>query len=182
MINKDKKSFAVMLAMMHEVFTPDRIMSEDQQELRARTYFKFLEDLPIQAIEKSVEEIVKNRRTTYPPYPTVAEIRGKVFGDKENMDEEGLAAWNDIRKIYRRIVDNQCENGPELNLNEREKIINEAVIVAFGSWDKYHRGIDNEHFDRLHFVKCYRLVKMKWIQENLLLLEEGKEVKQLGVR
>ncbi len=170
MTNKDKKAFAVLMAAMHEVFTPDRDLPNERQKARAQIYFSTLKDLPIQAIEKAAEQVIKTRKAKYPPFPTPAEIREMVFGDKDDIEAEAIQAWEQAYHLDRKMYEMERGYIEKKNLTEEELVIVKTINLAFGGWGNYQsRMIHNEGFDRIHFIKCYKISKHNIIRKQLML-------------
>ncbi len=103
---KDEVKFAQLMKGLAGVFDSKGTLSPIKVEL----YFKALEDLSIDQIEKSVSELIRDRE--YPTMPLPAHIRENI---KSVKSLDGLGAWL--------LVEKCIEGGPI----PYDPVVNKAV-------------------------------------------------------
>ena len=151
MNKNDYLDFSKLMALMQEIFIPDKPISKT----RVSVYFDLLKDLDIKDISIAVEGIIREKK--YPVFPLVGEIREMVSGKTEdNIELEAQEAWGKLLTICDRMgFDEPVINDP---------ILSRAIRTAFGSVKKFGElPPEMEASDRKHFISCYRRIASKEI-------------------
>ncbi len=142
MDGKDKPIFARLMAVMQEVFVPDKHVSKGKAEL----YFRMLKHLDIEDVIMSCEGIIKSKR--FPTFPLPAEImEGIELSDKEQIKHKAMVGWGSA-----------CDEAWSGMHDPDDPIVGEAVKLAFGSWHAFSKtNPKNESFDQRRFIECYEV-------------------------
>lgn len=142
MREEDKIAFAKLMAYLQEIFIPGKSISK----AKIAIYFDLLSHHPIDDVCGVVESIIKTRKFSSFPLPSeFLTLLGE--GDREDRIEiRALRAWNEA-----------CSAIHSVELNHEEPLLNEAIRIAFGSWQRYgETDPKNEAFDRKHFIECFK--------------------------
>uniref|UniRef100_A0A6H1ZFV3 Uncharacterized protein n=1 Tax=viral metagenome TaxID=1070528 RepID=A0A6H1ZFV3_9ZZZZ len=146
MDKNDYLNFSRLMALMQEMFVPDKTISK----AKVSVYFDLLKDLNIEDILIAVEAIIREKK--YPVFPLIGEIREMVSGRMEdNVDLEAQVAWGTLLTICDRMgFDEPVINDP---------VLSRAIRTAFGSVKRFGElPPEMEATDRKHFISCYKRI------------------------
>lgn len=147
MTNDDKPAFARMMALLQEVFVPDKPISKE----KVRLYFELLSSHAIDDVCKAAEKIIKTKR--YATFPLPAEF-SEALGegtDEGKLEIRALAAWE---CACSRFDFRQC--------GADDPLLNEAIRITFGGWERFGQtNPDREAIDRKHFLECFKALAEK---------------------
>jgi len=133
----DYKKFANIMGGMAMAF---------QKEVAKQTieiYFRFLKDLPIEKIEKSVSELIYLKKIS--TLPTIGEIRGIIEGSAE---DKALEAWH-------KAINNVDYY---ISVSFDDPIIHSVIEMEFGGWEKFcNLCVKDEIWDKRRFIQAYLL-------------------------
>lgn len=150
MTSKDHERFIGALALVSLL---PGLMELNEQQIEL--YFRFLEDLDIEDVEKAIFEIIKTKKIT--TFPLIGEIREKVEMDfNSEVDGAAFTAWS------RASYFSETSSYPS-----DDTLIEDTVEMAFGSWTKFGQmDTFNEVRDRQHFIKCYKILVLRSIKKS----------------
>jgi hypothetical protein len=150
--------FAIVMALLQEVFCPGKPVSEKKVEI----YFRLLEPFSIDAIEKVAEQIIRTKKIHAFPLPT--DFFEYLEASDDNLELEALEMWN-----------NACQLALMSEYPSKNEKLNLAIRISFGSWKNFGETDPQNSFDRRHFVETYKRMRKKEIRS----LVGGKEIKKL---
>ena len=169
MTNSDEQKFRELMAMMQEVFSPDKPISTQRVEI----YFQHLKPYRIEDIDRACHKLIDTNE--YPTFPMVAKIISAMT-EPEAIDEDARLAWQQaLNDLPIMCMSERC------NSDCSEHPLTSAVEIAFGGWEKFSMTDSfNEIADRRHFIDCYKLTARKKREDKLLqnpdtgkMIEEG---------
>lgn len=180
---KDLEEFTGLLGIMQEAFIPDKPVSKE----RAKIYFDFLQDLPLEKIKLAVKHIIRTKRIS--TLPTIGEIRGFIVKD---IEELALEAWY---KTIRAVE----EVGIYVSVEFEDRVIHSVIDNEFSGWERFcNLRREDEPWDRKRFLQSYYLFHEKkdhpkylpgihekentlkgFNEKKIVFIEEGKEIKKL---
>lgn len=139
----DLKRFGTAIAGLAEVFdTKGDGISSVGMEL----YFRALEDLEIDQIERAAMEIVRTRVFNGMPKP--AEIREAIQGTKESA---AVLAWEKVDKAVRK-------HGPYESVRFDDAAIHSAIELMGGWVELQNVPLDEWKWRRKEFERLYAIV------------------------
>lgn len=144
MNQSDYKKFAQVMALLQEVFVPDKSLSS----MKIQVYFDVLKNHDIEKIAQAADHIIKNKK--YPTFPLPAEFR-EALGqrDEEMIQLRALKAWENVISM----------SGYGQNSHGDDPLTDEAIRVAFGGWLRFGQtDPENEGYDRRHFLQCFEML------------------------
>jgi hypothetical protein len=141
--DRDFKRFGTAIAGLAEVFdTKGNGISSVGMEL----YFRALEDLEIEDIERAAMEIVRNRVFNGMPKP--AEIRETIQGTKEDA---AVIAWGKVDAAVRK-------HGPYPSVQFDDPAIHSAIELM-GGWVEFQNvPLDEWKWRRKEFERAYSIL------------------------
>jgi hypothetical protein len=146
--SKDYERFVKALALI-SLLPGMEDLSEPQIEL----YFRMLQDLEIEDLERAIYEIIKGKQR--PKFPLIGEIRAKVKLEiREEVEGEALEAWSKALSL------SESSRYPT-----KDEMLEETIKLAFGSWqdfgrtDRFHEVQHRQHFLRCYFSIAIRRIK-----------------------
>jgi hypothetical protein len=117
MTNCDEERFAALMLEMAEA------VSQEASPFKIEIYFKHLQDMPYEDVERAFQNIIRTRITA--TFPKVAEIRQAVHGDPQ---DKALIAWEQLINSIR------CVGGYRSIMFDDPAIT--AIIEREGGWEK----------------------------------------------
>jgi len=125
---------------LREEFTP----KDDISPMKMEIYFKALDDLSIEDVEKATWHLIRTR--TVASFPKVAEIREAVTG---NIDDRATLAYDAFAR-------GKSQTGAYDSVSFEDRIIH-AVIRAMGGWKDVCLITEDEwKFRRKEFIDTYK--------------------------
>ena len=156
--------FAQIMAIMQEVFVPNKPISTEKTQL----YFSYLKEYSLKDVAYACEQILRTKTISTFPLPAEIESRLKL-SEEESIDFRALEAWG---KACDLIVLGTRSTGDE--------ILDETIRIAFGGWEKFGQtDPEQESFDRRHFIDCYKVVQKRMTQYGRQLDERKSILKEL---
>jgi len=145
-------------------------MGKETSRDRVELYFKLLEDMDIETLEKVFIEIIKTEK--YPTIPTIGKIRSIIEGEREDiLEDEANVAWQQACKLVWHLGADGGQSG--------DHILDEAVQLAFGGWRQFGKTDKNyETGDRKHFMNCYKGIINREKREALKPADIRKQLKE----
>jgi hypothetical protein len=173
MEERNKLEFAKIMAYLQDVFVPGKPISKEKVAI----YFDILSAYSFYDICCAADSIIRTKKISTFPLP--AEFLTLLGGgNKEERTEiRALRAWNEACSII--------HSGSRSD----DDLINEAVRIAFGGWDRFgETDPKNEAFDRKHFIECFKSLlrtdfrKPEELETSILkqLAETREKIKELG--
>lgn len=160
----DYKEFAKLMAVMQEIFTPDKPVSKEKVQI----YFDLLREYPIERIKYGVHKIIETKKISTFPLP--AEIKEAMgYSDDLNIELEAAEAWSKA-----------CDIAFMATRDSDDPILNETIRISFGGWERFGQSeLRNETFDRAHFLRCYKNISSKMLMEKDMLKELDETRKKI---
>lgn len=153
MTNNDKPAFAQVMALLQEVFVPDKPISKE----KVRLYFEILLPHEIGDVCRAAEKIIKTKR--YATFPLPAEFR-EALGegtDEGKLEIRALAAWEYACARY---------DGRQGGVDD--PLLDEAIRIAFGGWARFGQtDPDREAIDRKHFLDCFKALAEREVHDGI---------------
>jgi hypothetical protein len=147
MTEADKRGFAAMMALIQEVFIPDKPISKD----KIRTYFEIFSPYELKDILRISETIIRSRK--FSTFPVPAEFLA-LLGEKtreQDIELRALAAWQFA-----------CSRYEDRKGGKDDPLLNEAIRLAFGGWTQFGRtDPENESYDQHRFVECFKALSSR---------------------
>lgn len=138
MKDKDLEKFYAIMNGLSEQYLGEKI-----SKVRVELYFRVLEDLTIEQIEKGLAEMLKNRFSKTLPLP--AEIRESALGNRRDL---ALAAFIKTGEAVSRV-------GAHGNVVFDDPVIHRVVMSFEGGWPGVCRALDDVKF-KDDFIARYR--------------------------
>jgi len=139
MTEKDMERFTFCMAALGEAF------SQEITPLKIEIYFKALQDLPIDDIERATWEIINTRATA--SFPKVAEIRQAISG---NLEDKAMLALEKVEKAMREV-------GAYRTVVFDDPVIHMVIESFDGGWPGLCAIPEREwKFARKDFLKLYQ--------------------------
>lgn len=150
MTSEDHERFIGALALVSLL---PGLMELNEQQIEL--YFRFLEDLSIEDVERAIFEIIKTKTIT--TFPLIGEIRAKVEMDlNSEVDAAAITAWSKASYL------SESSSYPS-----KSKLIENTIEMAFGDWTKFGQMDKfDEVRDRQHFIKCYKILILRSIKKS----------------
>jgi len=172
MIDQDKMAFARLMTYFQDIFVPGKPISKEKIAI----YFDILSSYSFSDICSVADTIMRTKKISTFPLPfEFLTLLGE--GNREDKNEiRALRAWNEACSIIH--SGSRSDDG----------IINEAIRVAFGGWERFgETDPKSEAFDRKHFIECFKSLlrtdfrKPEEIETTLLkqLAETREKIKKL---
>ena len=168
----DLKRFGILLSILQETFSPDKLFSKE----RTKIYFEILKDIPIENMELAVKELMKKKR--YPVFPLPSEIRKAAgFDEEEDIELKALEAFREADSLVFNIIQ---EKAMGRKSHAENPLIEETIRLCFGGWQSFgNTDRKDENWDRKHFVEIYKkLFQAARIEKLLSAAEITKQLKE----
>lgn len=153
MTNDDKPAFARMMALLQEVFVPDKPISKE----KVRLYFELLAPYLIEDVCKAAEKIIRTKR--YSTFPLPAEFM-EALGEgtaEGKVELRALSAW-----------EYACARFDGRQGGVDDPLLDEAIRITFGGWERFGQtDPDREALDRKHFLECFKALAEKEVKDEI---------------
>jgi hypothetical protein len=141
MTDQDLPQFAMLMAGMAEVFSPDKPLTEAFVTL----YYNALKEYPVEQVRMAVNKVMRERVFNGMPKP--AELINQIIGESE---DRALLAWNKVLRAVKRI-------GPYQSVQFDDACIL-LVLDSLGGWEKICNTLESElQWYRRDFLSQYKV-------------------------
>jgi hypothetical protein len=142
----DLEKFAVIMAMLAEVFNDGKEISKNKVEL----YFKALEKYEIDKISLAASNMIQAR--VYPSFPKPAEILQEINGTNADRATE---AWIGVLNTVKNVGNYQ-------SVKFADPVIH-SVINVMGGWDNLASTmtVDEEKWKQKEFERLYQVMNRR---------------------